>query len=203
MEFLLDYFQGADLNHLRGFERTQWAGGIFVLAGLSLTPAYVARVTALPFFIAASGTDNPVWWYVAIASLLFLGPSLLVLNGVSTIANTETRRWWLLGSAAASIALLAYWAISNLAGAEVSRAMFVEGCGLALAAAVIFTLQVTRAWIGALIGAVLALPLLLGDVQFVFMGAAYSAFGFQSAIAVAAVALWLGALICAIWIRSK
>jgi hypothetical protein len=188
---------------LRGFERTLWAGVIFVSVGLSLTPAYVARAVELPSFIVASGTENPALWYVAIASLLFLGPSLLVLNGISMIARTEARLRWLLGSTAASIVLLACWAISNLGGAEVSRAMFIEGCGLALAAAVILALVVKRAWIGALIGAVLAVPLLLRDVQFALIDLTSSFFGFQTVIAIAAVTLWLGTLICVIWLRSK
>jgi hypothetical protein len=174
-----------------------------VLAGVSLTPAYAAHAVELPFFIVASGTANPALWYVAIASLLFLGPSLLVLNGASMIANIKTRLWCLLGSAAVSIALLAGWAASNLGGAEVSRAMFVEGCGLALAAAVFFTLALNRSWIGVLIGVVLAVPLLLRDVKDVRIGLAYSTFTFHSVIAAVAVALCLGALICAIWLRLK
>ena len=185
------------------FDRPLRTCAIFALAGFSLTPAYVASAVELPFFIAASGTANPPLWYVVVASLLFLGPSLLILNGTSVIANTETRLWWLLGSAVASIVLLACWAIRNLAGAEVSSPMFIEGCGLALAAAVIFSLVVKKAWIGALIGAILAVPVLLREVQFVRIDLAYSTFGFHTALAVSAVALWLGALTRAIWLASK
>jgi hypothetical protein len=150
------------------------------------------------FNVASAGPPNVALWYLAIASLLFLGPSLLVLSGVSTVANTETRLWWLLGSAAASIVLLAGWAVLNLGGAEVSRALFIEGSGVALAAGVILTLMVKRAWIGAVIGAVLAVPLLLRHVQIEPIDLSA-----LTITAVAPIALCLSALICAVWLRLK
>ena len=190
---------------------------VYFLAGMSLLSQYISIASAFPFFLAASGgsaAEHPFLAFLCAGGLLSLGCALLALSGVATLLGPGAQPVWLVVGAAMILVLFAIWVVPQ-AGGEAPAGIFLWPFAAALVAGIPLVWLLKRAWIAALVGTLLASPLVIRAASILrayfvlrdsmsgpifgrnFFNALDGLAGFVAA------PLWLAALVCAIVLRLQ
>lgn len=125
------------------------SGLLVIFVGILLTGEMLAMTT--PIF---SLTD------LLVMPLVAVGPSLLILTGVTEIGGGVHRVWSRLLSGGALVLVLAGWTVPRI-GWRLSAWQILEPVAVGLLIAGILMLILKKSWVGATIGSALSAPLFL------------------------------------------
>jgi len=140
---------------------------------LQYTPASMRPLTALLYvvtglvceFVFAVMVQTMLGWTTpqySLAGLLrtpaiVLGPSLLILAGVATLVRTNRRLALYIEASVILLIGIAAWSIPKI-GWQDAVWLFLYPAAAALLGAIVLLLIFGRAWVGALVGAILSAP---------------------------------------------
>lgn len=130
---------------------------LYAFTGLSLVLLDLVTTGAM------LGMTDPIspWTSVMWVSLFALGPCLLILGGCATATKSESRLWWLLGITCLIVVLLSAWTVPRI-GWSYAASMFIVPYVLAFGVAIGVVNLAKRAWLVALLGALMASPVACG-----------------------------------------
>jgi hypothetical protein len=105
------------------------------------------------------GTTTPVYSLAGLlrAPAICLGPSLLVLTGAATLLRTNRRVALYIEAGIILLIGLASWSVPKI-GWQDATWLFLYPEAASLLAAIVILLIVRKAWVGALVGAILSAP---------------------------------------------
>jgi hypothetical protein len=135
-------------RHMTGFVYVI-SGLLVIFVGVLLTGAMLGMTTAI--FSVTS---------LLVAPLFIVGPSLLILTGITEIAGRahQHKSWTIAGGTLLS--LLAAWTIPSV-GWRLATWLILEPVAVALLIAAMIMLAVRKSWIEAMIGSAVSAPFFL------------------------------------------
>ncbi len=126
---------------------------LYIVTGLACDFVFAVMVAAM------LGTTWPVYSLAGFVRTpaIVLGPSMLILGGVATLIRTNRRAALYIETSLVLLIGVAFWSVPKI-GWQDAVWLFLYPAAAALLGAVVLLLIVRKAWVGALIGAILSAP---------------------------------------------
>ncbi len=125
----------------------------YVVTGIVVMSSYVVTIGAM------LGMTTPIFSFEStlISALVSIGPSMLVLAGVTTALTAPRRILLCLLAAGAILLVLGLWTVPPI-GWRYAIRLFLIPCSLSLFVAAILVVRIKRKWISAALASALSAP---------------------------------------------
>ena len=126
---------------------------LYVVTGLACDCVFAVMVGTM------LGMTTPVYTVTGFlrAPALGLGPAMLVLAGVATLVRTNRRLALFIEATVILLVGVACWSVPRIGWADATW-LFLYPEAASLLGAIVLLLLIRRAWVGALVGAILSAP---------------------------------------------